>query len=63
MGSIALLVDGARLGAGEAAKHTESRNNVCVLSNYSRHERPASARRTKSSGRKEKEWTCIHFRT
>jgi hypothetical protein len=38
MGSIALLVDGARLDFGEAAKHTESGKNVCVLSNYSRHE-------------------------
>jgi hypothetical protein len=57
-GSIAVLVYGARLGVDVAAENPKSKKKVCVLSAI--HEIPASARRTESSGRKEKEQTCVY---
>jgi hypothetical protein len=58
MGSTVILVDGARLGV-KAAENPKSKKKVCVLSKP--HEILASARRTKSRERKEKEQTFIYL--
>ena len=55
MSSTTILVEGARLGVDEA-EIPMIKKKACVT-------RMASARRTKCSGREEKEQTCKHFRT